>query len=539
MCRRVLQCCAFLVLLACRDQSPAVPTEPANPGAPSFAISDGAHGGGNPDFFFRPPMVPDPSGDPDYTPGAFNPNVSPTVRICALNVANSASEATVNALQPPGCKTSDYSVTFSGNQVALNAALQQYQVDWKIPNSPETYYRILVSVGATLLGFADVKTASSGTASNFIVRKDGSTLPVKFRIEGFALCATPGVGPCSTGTIDPNVGGTTFFVVNGVTVGGVTIPDQGEGGTPINVTLSFCENADLPIDLPQFGDCIHVETDPDGIELTVAGEVFICAALPGLPASPQDHLVTLHRYDGEIVQALPHSEGSCPSVITQVPSFKGMVRALAQADWKVAGRQATGLLLPAPLHASAMFIDVGRGGKTIGFSDFKYALPAKMEIQSGDGQSGTLGAPLPAPLVVLVTDLFDSPVQGAKVTFSTSNGTVSSPATVTTGANGLAQTTWTLPSEGSGFSLTASGVGIASPNNNGPRGVDGESDGFFDPFMAIQAQFNPNDDPVPSPLQSATLGTGSLFFSANTVIIGSLGRTAPPRVPPRTRRPMN
>jgi hypothetical protein len=164
------------------------------------------------------------------------------------------------------------------------------------------------------------------------------------------------VGPCSSGTINPNVGGTTFFVVNGVVVGGVTIPDQGEGGSPINVTLSFCENGDLPIDLPQFGDCIHVETDPDGIELAVAGEVFICTTLPGLPASPQDHLVTLHRYDGEIVQALPHSAGSCPTVISEVPSFKGMGR-LAQRDWKPAACTRPPPL--PPLHAS-LFITGGR-----------------------------------------------------------------------------------------------------------------------------------------------------------------------------------
>ena len=527
MYRLVLLSCSILVLLACRDQANPNPVEPNVPSGPSFAISDGAHGsGGNPDFFFRPPMVPDASGDPDYTPGAFNPNLSPTVVICALNVPNNASEATVNALAPPGCNPTGYSVTFSGNQVAVSTALEQYQVDWKIPNSPVTYYRILVYVGSTLLGFADVKTASTGSASNFVVRKDGSQLPIKFRIEGAALCGT--AGACSSGTIDPDVGGTVFFIVNGVVVGGVTVPDQGEGGDPITFTLSFCENADLPIDLPQYGDCIHILTDPEGIELTIPGEVFICTALAGLPPDPQDHLVTLHRYDGEIVQALPHSPGSCPPIITAVPSFSGMVSALAQADWKAVARHAAGLLSPQPLYARSMFIDVGRGGQTGLFSDFRYALPAKMEIQSGDNQSGTLGAPLAAPLVVLVTDLNDDPVQGAKVTFVPTDGTVSSPSTVTTGVDGLAQVTWTLPSEGSVFFLTAGGRGIASPNNNGPRGEDGESDTFFDPFMAIQSQFNPNSDPIPSPLVPATLGTGSLFFTANTGIIESPALRRPP-----------
>ena len=53
---------------ACQD-APSV----LDVGAPSFATSDGAHGG-NAHFYFLPPLVP----SPDYD-GEFNPYLKPTV----------------------------------------------------------------------------------------------------------------------------------------------------------------------------------------------------------------------------------------------------------------------------------------------------------------------------------------------------------------------------------------------------------------------------------------------------------------------------
>ena len=80
-------------LAACGDQDPTG-TEMTNPadeapriGGPALAISDGAHGG-NPHFFFLPPLVPNPNPT-----GTFDPAVTPTVVICALS--GSACGATI------------------------------------------------------------------------------------------------------------------------------------------------------------------------------------------------------------------------------------------------------------------------------------------------------------------------------------------------------------------------------------------------------------------------------------------------------------
>jgi hypothetical protein len=64
------------------------PTEPLAPTDASKLISDGANGG-NPDFFFLPPLVKNPVNNPNYEAGHFNPTLQPvlTVEICLLQAA--------------------------------------------------------------------------------------------------------------------------------------------------------------------------------------------------------------------------------------------------------------------------------------------------------------------------------------------------------------------------------------------------------------------------------------------------------------------
>jgi PKD repeat protein len=63
---------------------------------------------------------------------------------------------------------------------------------------------------------------------------------------------------------------------------------------------------------------------------------------------------------------------------------------------------------------------------------------------SGDGQTGQVGAPLGAPLVVRVTDGFGNPIAGITVEWSVTGGGSVSPATTQTDANGQASVTRTL-----------------------------------------------------------------------------------------------
>ena len=72
--------------------------------------------------------------------------------------------------------------------------------------------------------------------------------------------------------------------------------------------------------------------------------------------------------------------------------------------------------------------------------------PASMEVLSGDGQQGTVGTALPNQMAVKVVDANDRGVPGIAVLFGAAAGNgVASPSQVSTDANGVARTTWTMP----------------------------------------------------------------------------------------------
>ncbi|HEY6922878.1 MAG TPA: Ig-like domain-containing protein [Steroidobacteraceae bacterium] len=89
--------------------------------------------------------------------------------------------------------------------------------------------------------------------------------------------------------------------------------------------------------------------------------------------------------------------------------------------------------------------------------------PSMIALVSGDGQSGTVGKPLPQALVVRVTDKSDAGVAGVAVSWTISAGAGHLSATATqTDAQGRASVTWTLgPAAGSSNnSVQASASGL-------------------------------------------------------------------------------
>jgi len=488
MTRRVLVVLSLAGLAACSGE-PSQPSEPA--GGPAFAIVDGSDPGGRPDFAWRPPI-----GNTTIE-GSFDGNKHPTVRICVLNVADQA------------CTGAD---VFTATDVPVVNA--NYQVDWTVPISPVTHYRIFVQTinPSVILGFADVRTAatSKGLKGNdpneFVGITDGSILPIKFRITD--ACEDQ---DCSGGFIDTNQGGTAYHTdENGETVGGVTIPPDPQGdGRIVTVDFSLCN--DLPIDNPKFGSCISVlAQDDDNVEYAGAGVAFVCDAetAVGSLSPAQQELVTLHRkHNTDPVEALPHAADQCPSIIT-IGSVKGLFRALVQGKWKRAGRQLAALVAPRPLYARRL--DAGAGGAILdgGFSDFQFALPATLEISAGDDQVALAGSTLATDPTVLVRDFLGNPVANATVHFSTADGSVT-PTSQLTDANGLASADWTLAASATlgQKQLIASGYGLAAANANGPRtGVD--------PFLPLMNHAPFNDGVAGA---AVPLDTGKVFFSATPI----------------------
>jgi hypothetical protein len=69
-----------LMIAACEEPGLGPIAEVASP---TFQIMDAAHdAAGNPNFFFLPPIVPDPSGHEDFDAEGFDGTLSPVVEIC-------------------------------------------------------------------------------------------------------------------------------------------------------------------------------------------------------------------------------------------------------------------------------------------------------------------------------------------------------------------------------------------------------------------------------------------------------------------------
>jgi hypothetical protein len=92
------------------------------------------------------------------------------------------------------------------------------------------------------------------------------------------------------------------------------------------------------------------------------------------------------------------------------------------------------------------------------------ALPASangLSLVSGDNQSAPAGSPLPAPLVVKVTDAFGNPVSGVTITWAAAGGGTLSASTTQTGDDGQTSVQLTLGTTAGTQTVTASAEGLA------------------------------------------------------------------------------
>ena len=114
---------------------------------------------------------------------------------------------------------------------------------------------------------------------------------------------------------------------------------------------------------------------------------------------------------------------------------------------------------------------------TVSFSASVAAAGAeKLAMVSGDDQTARVGTALQDPLVVVVTDRFGNPVAGAAVEWNAVEGSMD-PASVITGADGRASSSWVLGDATGSQAAAASSPGLeASPVGFVAHAVPGSAD---------------------------------------------------------------
>ena len=371
----------MLLVAACQDRP-----SPFEPGGISALVSDGAHGGGNPDFFFLPPLVGDPSSSPYFDPGAFNGRLQPVMAVFKGSDPCSLSNVKKKVYGPV--------------VVPVVLTEEMYHIDWNTDKlKAGTLYRLCIfgSAAGKWLGFVDVTPVTSGLKNvqtgEVVKFQQGRVVPVKFRIEQGALSYDP-AHPDAIGTeftVGPAGGSVTLANTAGdLLLAAVSVPanavPQGQTVTIILATedpqyTGKC----LPGALVQSNWCYQIRTEPNLYQFGQLLRVEICVDPEPVPATQRD-LLRVHKYNTtQGLQALPWAD---PTLIG--PDCAGSGLGLHATPQRAAdgvllrfARWTGRLLVPRDVHAAELLVSTppkGIGGMSGSFSDFGGAVQTAAKL---------------------------------------------------------------------------------------------------------------------------------------------------------------
>jgi hypothetical protein len=371
-----------LLLVACEQDE--LPTDVPPSPDPAAVISDGAHEGGNPDFFFLPPLVPDPTGYENWDDGGFNPNYSPEVRICPGHPTESCvgtgAVARFTMTQGTGPEV-----------VRVSEDDEHYIVNWDTGNVPDDTreYSIRVLVNGAELGFVDIRLGSNkdlkemrnSKTGDVVPLKDGRTVPIKFRIE-YALC-DPGADECYEEVINAADGGSVILDDPDVPQAErdrfdvpaqpgdlfEVLDEEGHSYTTsfVNIAIQYCSDGFLE---EPVGKCLEIESKPQILRLATPATVSLCE----VEEQADTTLLTIYQKHDLRVIPIPHADDKCSLNIGRSES-SGLMR-FVDAGWRLVKRPLARVFVPQPLVASApVVMHRGKGGLTGSTSLFEIGAP--------------------------------------------------------------------------------------------------------------------------------------------------------------------
>jgi hypothetical protein len=442
-----------------------------NGGAPeqgvSVTFSDGGKGG----TFGTPVATTDVNGNATTT--YTLPSTAQTVAI----TATSAGYATASFSETATAAVLALSVTAGNNQsgttgTTLSTALT---VEATSNGNPVAGVSVTFSDGGVggSFGSPTAITGSNGMASTtYTLPPTAQTVSISAAGSGYTsagftetalapvvLALTPTAGnnqSGGTGTTLPSVL-TVTATSNGTPVQGVsvTFSDGGAGGsfgTPSGTTGTN-GTASTTYTLPPTAQTVTITATSSGYSSATFTETADVQALTSSAGNNQNGsvgstlpvaLAVLASSDGSPVQgvSVTFSDGGAGG------SF-GTPTATTGSN----GMASTTYTLPAT--AQTVTITASSSGY-MSTTFTETAAVWALSASAGNNQSGMVNTTLPTALTVLASSS-GSPVQGVSVTFSDSGagGTFGTP-TATTGSNGMASTTYTLPASVETITITAS-----------------------------------------------------------------------------------
>ncbi len=149
---------------------------------------------------------------------------------------------------------------------------------------------------------------------------------------------------------------------------------------------------------------------------------------------------------------------------------------------------------PGNFLARATLRGASGGGSTV---DFTASSVRALSKQSGDNQTGAIGAALAQPIVVRVLNADGSPASGVTIAWGTPSGGGSlSSSSPSTNAQGLAQSTWTLGGSTGAQTVSASATATGSPVTFNATGTGGNTVSV----VSGSGQFGARNTALPQPL---------------------------------------
>ncbi|MGA9640774.1 MAG: Ig-like domain-containing protein [Terriglobales bacterium] len=166
-----------------------------------------------------------------------------------------------------------------------------------------------------------------------------------------------------------------------------------------------------------------------------------------------------------VAEALDAYSNPVPGVNVSFTSNNGGVLNPTATPTNAKGQAATSFQLPTSVVKVTVTASAP-GIKSATFVENSVAGPAaSANVNGGNNQSADAGDTLPQALTVLVTDQYGNPVSGVAVTYNDggANGTFGNPNPATTGGNGIASVTYTLPQVAGMVTITATAAGVTNP----------------------------------------------------------------------------